>query len=55
MHLYILSEQFFFQTVERKQLEQIIMVMPSNKVPSLDKIPIHVIKDYLPNTLYIVF
>ena len=46
-----LSEQFSFHSVECKQVEQIIISIPSNKAPGVDKISARVIKDGLPEIL----
>ena len=44
---YALSDQFTLSTIDYKQIERIITMMPSNKAPGIDKIPIRVIKDCL--------
>ena len=44
---YALSDQFTPSTLDYKQIKRIITLMPSNKAPGIDKIPIHVIKDCL--------
>ena len=44
---YPLSEQFAFQTIECKDIENIVLSLPSSKAPGIDKIPIRVIKDSL--------
>ena len=41
------SKQFFFKTVECKQIEDIIHFMATNKTPRIDKISDRVIKDSL--------
>ena len=45
------SEQFLLQTVESKQVHDIINSMPTNKSPGIDKISMRVIKDSLPAIL----
>ena len=42
------SEQFTFHSVECKQIQDIVLAMPTNKAPGIDKIPMRVIKDSLP-------
>ena len=42
------SEQFAFHTVECKQIQEIVLAMPTNKAPWIDKIPMQVVKDSLP-------
>ena len=41
---YPLSEQFSFHSVNCKQVEQIIALLPSNKAPGFDKISARVIE-----------
>ena len=49
--IYAESEQFVLQTVESKQVHDIINSMPTNKSPGIDKISMRVIKDSLPAIL----
>ena len=45
------SEQFTFNYVDCKQVADVINAMPSNKDPSIDKVPTRVLKDSLLITL----
>ena len=49
--IYAESEQFVLQTVESKQVHDIINSMPTNKSPGIDKISMQVVKDSLPAIL----
>ena len=45
------DELFDFKAITSEDVRKVIMAMPSNKAPGYDRIPVFVIKDYLPYIL----